>query len=1109
MIELSSTISGPLRSQGTPASGVGRYGRSACVGFIGAVLIAVAAALPGAPFAFKVPGAWFFGVPPFDYLGGIAHASGSELLLELVGGFAGIVLLCRAWLTITRNVAQEPETRPGRLAAILALWATPLLIAPPMFSNDIYSYAAQGEMVSRHINPYLYGPGVLGATPFESLARGVWINTPSPYGPLSSGLDGGLVQLAGHRALFSVLLLRLVAVVGVVLMAVFVPSLARSYGRDPGLAFSLGVLNPLVLLFLIGSGHNDALMIGLLVCGLSIARRGHPLSGIAMCALAGALKVPGLIGVLAIAWTSVGELSSPWRRILGLAKASVLAAAILELLSVSFGLGWGWIRALGSADAVTSWITPVDLVAKLVPHVGISAPAFLTVAHIVGPAIAIAIGLWALRHLAAIGLPSALGLTLLGFVLLGPIVQPWYLVWAMAILAITAGPRTVSGIAFLSVVVSVVGVVGLGQLSGELGSLGLLSPLLFLLVLAATILLPIRMTCGNDRSLSVAGTLGRRWSSLSVQLHGYRAAVTRRAREGAWHRRAMPDRNAISHSKQSDLRPLDVCRSTGDNQLRHNYLAIAGIAAAVVCVLGLQTFLHGHFLAVDEYDDGVYFGASVELFHGVMPYRDFAFIQPPTITLWMLPFSALSSLTGTAIAMESARLFVDFVTVTNVVLVGALVRRRSTLQVMVATGVMAFSQGTIRSSQTILLEPFLVLACLVALHCLMDGESITSSSRRLWWCGICFGIAGATKLWAVLPFVAVLIVLSSRGARGQGKVVGGAIVGFLACSVPFIVGSPAGFFQQVFVTQAVRSAGGLALLGRLADLTGIPGFASLIEGHRMLGVVLLALVLLVALGLVVLGWTVRDRQPSSPLERFAMWGTAFVGIGLCAAPTYYYHYSGFMAPFVALAASFSVVRSRTALSETSSVRSLTFPTAWRCAVVPVAIVALMGDVIINVADLPVAPPVGDAVSDAIPGHGCVLYANPAVALLDNRFTSDVSGCPTVIDWLGQERVLTNGSAAAPSDAGNGRLQSVMNRWITSSDAVVLGRSNFGLNDANVDYLHRHFTLEMNGPRGLRIYVRALRHPHKVAGNLTDAEPAGIRGNSVSVGTGSHRRHASP
>jgi hypothetical protein len=62
-------------------------------------------------------------------------------------------------------------------------------------------------------------------------------------------------------------------------------------------------------------------------------------------------------------------------------------------------------------------------------------------------------------------------------------------------------------------------------------------------------------------------------------------------------------------------------------------LVIAGIAVAALAVLALQALLHAHFSAVDEYDDGVYFGASVELLHGVLAYRDFAFIQPPAITL--------------------------------------------------------------------------------------------------------------------------------------------------------------------------------------------------------------------------------------------------------------------------------------------------------------------------------------------------------------------------------------------------------------------------------------------------------------------------------------------
>jgi alpha-1,6-mannosyltransferase len=481
----------------------GRHRRPALFGLLGTVLISVAASLPGSPFALKLPGAWFFGVPSANLGEAVARASGTMLLLALAGGFAGLVLLCRAWLAISRSTARAPAGQPGRLAVILGLWSAPLLVAPPLFSNDIYSYAAQGEMVSRHISPYLYGPGVLGATPFSSLAQGVWVNTPSPYGPLFSGLDGHIVELAGHRVLLSVVLLRLLAVGGVVLMAVFVPSLARSYGKDPALAFSLGVLNPLVVLFLIGSGHNDALMIGLLVAGLAVARRGHPTWGMALCAWAGAVKFPGLAGVGAIAWTAATATASPWRRALITAQAIVITTASFEALSAVFGVGWGWIHTIGAADSVANWITPVDLLAKLVTHVDLSAASFLSVAHVVGPLVAVVVCLRALRRLPSIGLPRAMGICLLALILLGPIVQPWYLLWGVVILAITAGPRTSAAIATLSVSVSLLGVVGLGQLSGEWGSLAFLDQVLLVLVLAAAIVVPVRAAAPNDTTPAI------------------------------------------------------------------------------------------------------------------------------------------------------------------------------------------------------------------------------------------------------------------------------------------------------------------------------------------------------------------------------------------------------------------------------------------------------------------------------------------------------------------------------------------------------------------------------------------------------------------------------
>jgi alpha-1,2-mannosyltransferase len=512
-----------------------------------------------------------------------------------------------------------------------------------------------------------------------------------------------------------------------------------------------------------------------------------------------------------------------------------------------------------------------------------------------------------------------------------------------------------------------------------------------------------------------------------------------------------------------------------DPRLRRNWLIIAGIAVATLVVLAFQAFLHAHFSAVDEYDDGVYFGASVELLHGVVAYRDFAFIQPPMITVWLLPFAALSTLTGTAVAMEAGRFFVDFVTVTNVVLVGALVRRRPTFQVILATGVMAFSQGTIRASQTILLEPFLVVACLIALLFLMEGDVLTQTSRRLWWCGIFFGVAGATKVWAALPFLAALIVLSPSGLRAQRKVVGGACIGFVACCAPFLIAAPLSFFRQVVVTQAIRSASGFTFLARLADLTGLPGLSSSIQRHSELGAALLALVSVAAIGTVLACWRAKGRAPWSPLERFAVWGVLLVGAGLLLSPTYYYHYSGFMAPFVALVVSSVAGRVRAWRQTTPVARSILHPTlGW--VVTSAALALLLGTMMLVVVDLPVAPHVGDAVSDAIPGHGCVLYSNPSLALLDNRFTSDVSGCPDVIDWQGQERVLDDGTVAAASDFANRHLQAVMSRWIDSSDAVVLQAGNPGFDSANAQYLRTHFAQKADIPRGLRIFVRtAGRH----------------------------------
>ena len=198
---------------------------------------------------------------------------------------------------------------------VVAIWAVPLLLAPPLFSRDVYTYAAQGEMVSHNINPYSYGPNVLGVTPFNTLADSTWSGAESPYGPTFLTVDGAVDQGSGHQILADLVLLRLLEVAGIALMVAATPMLARSLKHDPAHAVLIGAGSPLVLLALVGGEHNDALMVGLLVAGLAVAKRFGTVPGVIVCALAAGVKSPAALGVLFLGWVWAGTGASTRRRI--------------------------------------------------------------------------------------------------------------------------------------------------------------------------------------------------------------------------------------------------------------------------------------------------------------------------------------------------------------------------------------------------------------------------------------------------------------------------------------------------------------------------------------------------------------------------------------------------------------------------------------------------------------------------------------------------------------------------------------------------------------------------------------------------------------------------
>ena len=338
----------------------------------------------------------------------------------------GIALLGAAWW------ASRPlDVRHQRRAAVL--WALPLLAAPPLYSRDLYAYAGQAALVVAGRDPYDVGPGALGGTLTAGVDE-VWRDAPAPYGPVWLSLAGLVVRLTGDSVAPAVLGLRLLAVVGVVLVAWALGRLAA----DPARALWLGVANPLALLHLVAGGHNDALMVGLLLAGLAVARQALALAAV-LVTLAALVKVPALAGLAYL------PLLVP-QRLRAAAVVPAVAVATAVVVSFGSGLGWGWLGTLDTGRARLSLLSPLT---GLGTAVGALDPVLLAGSVVAAVVCVVLLGLAALGRLDPL---TALGVTMLAVSVLLPVVQPWYLLWGVCLLAARVGPRAAAGLGAASLV---------------------------------------------------------------------------------------------------------------------------------------------------------------------------------------------------------------------------------------------------------------------------------------------------------------------------------------------------------------------------------------------------------------------------------------------------------------------------------------------------------------------------------------------------------------------------------------------------------------------------------------------------------------------------------
>ncbi|MFI5508664.1 polyprenol phosphomannose-dependent alpha 1,6 mannosyltransferase MptB [Mycobacterium sp. NPDC051804] len=386
----------------------------------------------------------------------------------------GAVMMTLAWLMLGRFALGKRRMSRSQLDRTLLLWVLPLLIAPPMYSRDVYSYLAQSEIAAKGLDPYRVGPAPgLGLDHVFTLSvPNMWRDTPAPYGPLFLWIGEGISSITGENIVAAVLSHRLVVLLGVGLIVWATPRLARRCGVAEVSALWLGAANPLLIMHLVAGIHNEALMLGLMLAGTEFALRGidaarplipKPLAwpqgpeawarwrpslmlliGVVLITLSSQVKLPSLLALGFVAMA----LACRWG---GTIKAFILAGgsltavsvAVMALIGWASGLGFGWLFTLGTANVVRSWMSLPTLAALGTGQVGIllglgdHTTAILGLTRAIGVVIIAILVTWLLlavlrgRLHPVGGLGVALGLT----VLLFPVVQPWYLLWAIIPLA--------------------------------------------------------------------------------------------------------------------------------------------------------------------------------------------------------------------------------------------------------------------------------------------------------------------------------------------------------------------------------------------------------------------------------------------------------------------------------------------------------------------------------------------------------------------------------------------------------------------------------------------------------------------------------------------------
>jgi len=349
-----------------------------------------------------------------------------------------VALVATAGFLLLLREAFRGTVTVGAIAALVVGAHALLLFVPLLFSNDVYSYAYYGRIAAIYGgNPYVQTPLDHSGDLLWNYVGARWVDTPAVYGPawtsLSAAMSRVLPTPVDHVDAYRFLAIA----ASLATCAVIVWTVRKVWPERTAFALVAFGANPVVLFHSVASGHNDILVALAIASAFALVVWDHELAAIAVLTLGALVKATALLPLAMLLLWCIARRPPGRRRWAALSHVGLVAG-----ISLVFALPYLQLRdpTLGMLELAghEGWLSPAAVIGGALDRVTF---------HTLGWVARLAAGIVLVRCAWVLGREvwrrtprgemssreqaAVWGWALVLLMLLGPVLLPWYVVWAL------------------------------------------------------------------------------------------------------------------------------------------------------------------------------------------------------------------------------------------------------------------------------------------------------------------------------------------------------------------------------------------------------------------------------------------------------------------------------------------------------------------------------------------------------------------------------------------------------------------------------------------------------------------------------------------------------